>query len=350
MPRSYARLLTSVWDDVDDNDWLGLTYKAKYLYFLLTTQSEISACGRLRLTVRSWATMSPDTDSATIAAALRELVEKRIVLADKDTEEVLVRSFVKDDGGFNNRKRIPVIRDAVREIRSRELRAAALVELERVGLSMGSGPDTDPDRASGRASDSASATPPAVTHQATVNGKRPAMAKTASSQVDSLSDSTSDSASDGPAEAASDSHSRSSRVAVVQVGGSTTQPTTHNQTSLHGKSNTTNRGTRIDPSFAVTDELRVWAAVKAPNVDLEFETEQFIDYWIAKPGAIACKLDWDRTWQTWIRKAQKTSAPRAGNVIPIRSTTDDRVAQALAAGAAVQAELDAQREANRDPA
>jgi hypothetical protein len=219
MPRSYARLVTSVWDDVDGNVWLELTSKAKYLYFLLTTQSEISACGRLRLTVRSWATMSPDTDSAFVAAALRELVEKRIVLADKDTEEILVRAFVKDDGGFNNRKRIPVIRDAVREIRSRELRAAAIVELERVGLSMGGGPDTDPDRASRSPSEGASSSAPAER----ANGKHVQAAESVSTQVDRLSGSASDSASASPPHG----QSLSGRVAVVQVVGSTPQPTTH---------------------------------------------------------------------------------------------------------------------------
>ena len=33
------------------------------------------------------------------------------------------------------------------------------------------------------------------------------------------------------------------------------------------------------------------------------ELDQFRDFWTAKAGADACKLDWDRTWHTWIRRA-----------------------------------------------
>ncbi|PND55525.1 hypothetical protein CRM90_22505 [Mycobacterium sp. ENV421] len=69
---------------------------------------------------------------------------------------------------------------------------------------------------------------------------------------------------------------------------------------------------------------------ECPNVDLEGEHRKFTDYWIAKAGSGATKLDWDATWRNWIRKAAE-SAPGRPAVNPARrSTTDQRVADVQA--------------------
>jgi len=54
----------------------------------------------------------------------------------------------------------------------------------------------------------------------------------------------------------------------------------------------------------------IWARRECPDVDGRFETSQFIDYWVAKAGKDAVKLDWSRTWQTWMRRAQRDSVRR----------------------------------------
>jgi hypothetical protein len=67
----------------------------------------------------------------------------------------------------------------------------------------------------------------------------------------------------------------------------------------HGESR---RGTRIPLPFAVDDSMREWAHEKVPTVDVDFETECFVDHWAAK-ATNATKLDWRRAWQTWMRRA-----------------------------------------------
>ena len=64
------------------------------------------------------------------------------------------------------------------------------------------------------------------------------------------------------------------------------------------------RGSRIPDSFAVDDLMRQWAKTKAPAVEVDRETENFRDYWRAKAGRDAVKVDWKATWQTWMRRAQ----------------------------------------------
>lgn len=63
------------------------------------------------------------------------------------------------------------------------------------------------------------------------------------------------------------------------------------------------RATRIPSDFSVTDEMKKWASENHPNVDIKKATLNFIDYWETKPKNNT-KLDWVRTWQTWIRNTR----------------------------------------------
>jgi hypothetical protein len=72
------------------------------------------------------------------------------------------------------------------------------------------------------------------------------------------------------------------------------------------------RGTRIPDDFAVTPEMVAWAQREAPHVDGRRETEKFVNYWRAKAGRDATKLDWVRTWRNWMLTAEER-APAARN-------------------------------------
>jgi hypothetical protein len=70
------------------------------------------------------------------------------------------------------------------------------------------------------------------------------------------------------------------------------------------------RGTRIDLAFAPTPELIEWARTNAPSIDLRDETETFVNYWAAVPGARGVKTEWARTWQNWVKRAHATKVDR----------------------------------------
>lgn len=142
MPRTFARITTSIWRSrkfVED-----LTLEQQGAYFMLESQGEITAAGTLALTERRWAKLSKGMTPERLRAQLDELERAGHVLIDDDTEEVLVVKFVRFDGGYTNVKRIPVIRDAARAIASPRLRAALAVELADLGLT-GVASDLDPD-------------------------------------------------------------------------------------------------------------------------------------------------------------------------------------------------------------
>jgi hypothetical protein len=93
------------------------------------------------------------------------------------------------------------------------------------------------------------------------------------------------------------------------------------------------RATRLPEDFQVTPEMRAWAATKAPNTDLGLETDKFINYWVAKSGKDATKLDWVATWRNWILNARSSQPARM-----------DHSARGMAKGAAMLAAWDAKNE------
>jgi hypothetical protein len=198
MARSYARIVTAIWRNAE---FRKLRAGAQRVYLLLVTQPDITAAGTLPLTVRRWAEMAEGTTVQQVVECLDELATGRFIAMDKATEELLVRSFVRWDGGHTNSKRRPVIIDAAEGVSSAVLRRMLTAEFDRLGL-----PTGRLDVASDALSDSASGS--------TVAKNVDFDDELSLSQVDSLSDSTSDAVS--PSE----------RVVVTQV--STYQPTTHN--------------------------------------------------------------------------------------------------------------------------
>lgn len=62
---------------------------------------------------------------------------------------------------------------------------------------------------------------------------------------------------------------------------------------------------RCPAEFEITPDLRDWAKAKAPDVDVDRETERFRD-WEFKHG----RTDWPATWRTWMARAQETIASR----------------------------------------
>jgi hypothetical protein len=68
------------------------------------------------------------------------------------------------------------------------------------------------------------------------------------------------------------------------------------------------RASRIPDDFAVTDEMAQWARENVPELIRlgrgKRETVKFINYWRAKSGKDATKLDWPATWRNWVIKAE----------------------------------------------
>lgn len=70
------------------------------------------------------------------------------------------------------------------------------------------------------------------------------------------------------------------------------------------------KGTRLPETWEPSARLLEWAITAAPLVDVKVETENFRDHWLSVSGQRGVMLDWDRTWQKWMRKEQTFQAER----------------------------------------
>ncbi|MDH6283134.1 hypothetical protein [Prescottella agglutinans] len=92
--RKYAQLLKRIWSDAD---WKRLSRDAQWMYELLISQTTMNYAGVIPLTVRRWSNLATDATEPIVEAALVELAASRFIIIDWETEEALVRSFIRND-------------------------------------------------------------------------------------------------------------------------------------------------------------------------------------------------------------------------------------------------------------
>lgn len=94
MARTHARVQGAIWNDPE---WRALSGDAQRTYLLLLSQPEINNVGVLPLVPRRWASYAADTTLELLEAALVELENGAFILCDHETQELVVRTFVKHD-------------------------------------------------------------------------------------------------------------------------------------------------------------------------------------------------------------------------------------------------------------
>lgn len=127
--RAHGRIQTSIWMD---EEFLALPAEPQRMFMFLLSQPDISQAGMLPLRARKWAQKWDGGTPAAVRDALAVLEAGRFVLVDDDTEEVMVRTFVRGDGVFRQPKVMLRMREDFKAIESRKLRDSFLVELRRL--------------------------------------------------------------------------------------------------------------------------------------------------------------------------------------------------------------------------
>lgn len=64
------------------------------------------------------------------------------------------------------------------------------------------------------------------------------------------------------------------------------------------------KGKRLADNFQISETMREWAVSRNLTVDIDIETEKFINYFQAAPGQKGVKLDWVATWRNWMLNAE----------------------------------------------
>lgn len=95
MGRTHARLLTAIWTD---DDFRQLDAGTQRAYLLLMSQPELSICGVLDYNPKRLARLATDTTPAKIIRAVGTLEQRRYIVVDPDTDELVLRTFLRHDG------------------------------------------------------------------------------------------------------------------------------------------------------------------------------------------------------------------------------------------------------------
>ncbi|MFC8009106.1 hypothetical protein [Streptomyces cinereoruber] len=131
MARGHGRILTSIWEDAD---FLALGEREQRLYLFLISQPNLNHAGLLDLTLRRWSRKARGLTSAELEKLLQALEETRFVVMDEDTEELLIRSFIRNDGVWRMPKVMGAAVSGALEISSKHLQRALLDEMDRIPL------------------------------------------------------------------------------------------------------------------------------------------------------------------------------------------------------------------------
>lgn len=77
------------------------------------------------------------------------------------------------------------------------------------------------------------------------------------------------------------------------------------------RTRTAKRATRIAPDWKPGEDLIDWQRGQGiPDAVARAQLPQFVDYWTAKSGKDATKLDWPATWRNWLRKSWNETGRR----------------------------------------
>jgi hypothetical protein len=90
----YGKLFSSIWTN---SDFRKLAAREQQLYCLLISFPTRSLAGVLPLTIKRWANCTEDATEANITEALSALDALRFIVVDWQSEELLVRTFIRND-------------------------------------------------------------------------------------------------------------------------------------------------------------------------------------------------------------------------------------------------------------
>ena len=129
MANDHARIRRDIWADTD---WRRLTSSAQWLYIHLLTNRTLTFVGIGDWRPNRIAALTADLSAADVDIFAGELIRERFILPDLETEEVLIRSWVKHDGLLKSPNMTKALIKAHEGTASNVLRAVVIDQLTRL--------------------------------------------------------------------------------------------------------------------------------------------------------------------------------------------------------------------------
>ncbi len=295
MAKTYAKVNLAIWQDPE---FRRLPIGAQHLYLFLWTHSTLSYCGVAEWNPKRIQAFTEGWTAADVEEAARCLEARLFIVTSPDTDEVLLRSWVRHDGLLKEWRMGIALAKAYNAVASREIQKVIVHE----GLLL---QQRQPELAAWTHPQCTPQVLEVLSNEALDPRERTLPEDPFGSGLPVVSPSSGATFGPNAAEGQGD---------VWHPPTTTTSTTTSTYipaTSDNGFSASTDsdksprkRGSRMPKSFAIDDAMKAWATEKAPDVDLVKATDEFVDHWTGVAGKAGVKLDWTGTWRNWIRRRQ----------------------------------------------
>lgn len=126
MARDHARVNIAIWGSTE---FRTLSPAAQHLYFVLVTSSTLNYAGVADWRPKRLAALSESWTEDDVNRAAHELSRERVVIIDEDTEEALVRTWIKHDGLIDQPRMAVSVANAYAGISSIMIRGVIVHEL-----------------------------------------------------------------------------------------------------------------------------------------------------------------------------------------------------------------------------
>lgn len=125
----YGKLLSRIWSDPE---FTARPARSQQVYCLLISYSTRNLAGVLPLTLKRWKSSTADATIDNLTDALIDLAANGFIVIDWDTEEVLIRTYIRNDEVYRQPNLMKAARKFALQIESNELRWALHDELIRL--------------------------------------------------------------------------------------------------------------------------------------------------------------------------------------------------------------------------
>lgn len=129
MARDHARVKVSIWNDAD---FRILTVTDQWGYLAAFSQAQLSYCGVLDYLPGRLAQLASDLTQSKVRTIVRGLEKAKFVVVDRETSELLVRSYVRHDGVLERVNMGKAVGSAIERVTSATIRDAIACELGRL--------------------------------------------------------------------------------------------------------------------------------------------------------------------------------------------------------------------------
>jgi hypothetical protein len=126
MPRKYARLHVTIWQD---SEYQELDPYHQGVYSALIAYPNVSWCGVIDYIPKRLTIFSDSMTASGLALAVEVLEKHNFVYVDEDTDELVIRTFIRHDGVMHQKNMGKAMITALRKVQSVYIQNIVLGEL-----------------------------------------------------------------------------------------------------------------------------------------------------------------------------------------------------------------------------